>query len=165
MSPGNTKAKKRGGGGSRKTAAKRPKADPSEQPESDADGIKVTPFEDADGFQIFRVAKPGAKKKQAASPPPPAETPADPPAATLGGKAEAASPPRDRAGAGGGAPQDSGLAAAAVAAGNGASAGNAIGQWMAETIESIVREEMRLAVDRITKSVIRETGTEGASDR
>ena len=157
MSPKKTKAKSRKNGrsGSRKAGAKKPKAVRSKRPASDARRIEVTPFEEADGFQIFRVAK-AAKKRDAASSPPPA--------ATTGVKEKDSAPPRARVGAWDEASSpDSGVAAQPTAASNGTSTGDSVGRWMVQTIDSIVREEMRLAVARITRSVIRETRADGSS--
>ena len=151
MSPGKTKAKatnRTGGkGGSRKTA-KKAVAARAKEPAPGADGVEVTPYEESDGFQIFKVAKAGAKKKAAAAPRPPTDSPA------AGDVAEDAPAPPP------GAPAEAPVAAPFTAP-NGAPAGDAVGRWMAETIGTIVREEMRLAVARITRSVIDETGAGG----
>ena len=141
MSPRKAKTKEGAGSrsGSRKKGVRQPKAARVDGPTPDADGIKVTPFEESNGFQIFRVAKTDVNK-----------TGATPPQSLIDA-------PRDDA------PSDSGMPAAPTAAGNGASSSDSVGQWMAETIDSIVREEVRLAVTRITRSVIRETRTGGSS--
>ena len=125
-----------GRGGKAKGAAKRqagkPKAAAKAKKAAIKTKAKAAPFEESDGFQIFRAAPGAAKRKKKAvadnvAPKPAESAPEREPETTPETARPAEIPQSD------------------------------IGRMMAGAIRSIVEDEMQRSIDRITRSVVQET--------